>query len=26
MQLNIGDLVVHPAFGIGQLVEIEEKQ
>ncbi len=26
MQLNIGDQVVHPAFGIGHLVEIEEKQ
>jgi RNA polymerase-interacting CarD/CdnL/TRCF family regulator len=26
MQLNIGDLVVHPAFGIGHIVEIEEKQ
>ena len=26
MQLKIGDLVVHPAFGIGHIVEIEEKQ
>jgi CarD family transcriptional regulator len=26
MQLKIGDLVVHPAFGIGNIVEIEEKQ
>lgn len=26
MQLNIGDLVVHPAFGIGHIAEIEEKQ
>jgi RNA polymerase-interacting CarD/CdnL/TRCF family regulator len=25
MQLKIGDLVVHPAFGIGHIVEIEEK-
>ncbi len=25
MQLNIGDLVVHPAFGLGHIVEIEEK-
>ena len=24
-QLKIGDLVVHPAFGIGHIVEIEEK-
>jgi RNA polymerase-interacting CarD/CdnL/TRCF family regulator len=26
MQLKIGDLVVHHAFGIGHIVEIEEKQ
>lgn len=26
MQLKIGDLVVHPAFGIGHIAEIEEKQ
>jgi CarD family transcriptional regulator len=26
MQFKIGDLVVHPAFGIGHIVEIEEKQ
>lgn len=26
MQLKIGDLVVHPAFGIGHIVEIEKKQ
>jgi CarD family transcriptional regulator len=26
MQLKIGDPVVHPAFGIGNVVEIEEKQ
>jgi RNA polymerase-interacting CarD/CdnL/TRCF family regulator len=25
MQLEIGDLVVHPAFGIGHIVKIEEK-
>lgn len=25
MQLKIGDFVVHPAFGIGHIVEIEEK-
>jgi RNA polymerase-interacting CarD/CdnL/TRCF family regulator len=25
MQLKIGDSVVHPAFGIGHIVEIEEK-
>ncbi len=25
MQLKIGDLVVHPAFGIGHIVEVEEK-
>jgi RNA polymerase-interacting CarD/CdnL/TRCF family regulator len=25
MQFKIGDLVVHPAFGIGHIVEIEEK-
>ena len=25
MQLKIGDLVIHPAFGIGHIVEIEEK-
>ena len=25
MQLKIGDLVVHPAFGIGHIVKIEEK-
>ena len=25
MQLKIGDLVVHPAFGIGHIVEITEK-
>ena len=26
MQLKIGDLVVHPAYGIGHIVEIEEKR
>lgn len=26
MPLKIGDQVVHPAFGIGHIVEIEEKQ
>ncbi len=26
MQLKIGDLVVHPAFGIGRIAAIEEKQ
>jgi RNA polymerase-interacting CarD/CdnL/TRCF family regulator len=26
VQLKIGDLVVHPAFGLGHLVELEEKQ
>lgn len=26
MQLKIGDVVVHPAFGIGHIVEIEKKQ
>ena len=26
MQLKIGELVVHPAFGIGRIVELEEKQ
>ncbi|HMQ51572.1 MAG TPA: CarD family transcriptional regulator [Anaerolineae bacterium] len=26
MQLKIGDLVVHPAFGMGHIVDIEEKQ
>lgn len=26
MALGIGDLVVHPAFGIGHIVDIEEKQ
>lgn len=26
MSLGIGDLVVHPAFGIGHIVDIEEKQ
>lgn len=26
MPLKIGDLVVHPTFGIGHIVEIEEKQ
>jgi RNA polymerase-interacting CarD/CdnL/TRCF family regulator len=26
MQLKIGDLVVHPAFGIGHIAAIEEKQ
>lgn len=26
MQLNIGDQVVHPAFGIGYIAELEEKQ
>lgn len=26
MQLKIGDHVVHPAFGIGHIVEIEDKQ
>jgi RNA polymerase-interacting CarD/CdnL/TRCF family regulator len=26
MQLKIGDLVIHPAFGIGHIAEIEEKQ
>ena len=26
MQLKIGDLVVHPAFGMGHIVELEEKQ
>ena len=26
MQLKIGDLVVHPAFGLGYIVELEEKQ
>lgn len=26
MPLSIGDLVVHPVFGIGHIVEIEEKQ
>ena len=26
MQLKIGDFVVHPAFGLGHLVEIKEKQ
>lgn len=25
MQLKIGDLVVHPAFGLGHIVEIEER-
>jgi RNA polymerase-interacting CarD/CdnL/TRCF family regulator len=25
MQLKIGDLVIHPAFGIGHIIEIEEK-
>ena len=25
MQLKIGDLVVHPAFGLGYIVEIEER-
>jgi RNA polymerase-interacting CarD/CdnL/TRCF family regulator len=25
MQLKIGDLIVHPAFGVGHIVEIEEK-
>jgi len=25
MQLKIGDLVVHPAFGLGHIVEIEQK-
>ena len=26
MQFKIGDLVVHPAFGMGNIVKIEEKQ
>ncbi len=26
MTLSIGDLVIHPAFGIGHIVDIEEKQ
>jgi CarD family transcriptional regulator len=26
MQFNVGDLIVHPAHGVGQIVEIEEKQ
>ena len=26
MQFKIGDFVVHPAYGIGQIVKIEEKQ
>lgn len=26
MQLKIGDQVVHPAFGIGHIVELEQKQ
>lgn len=26
MQLKLGDLVVHPAFGLGHIVEIEKKQ
>lgn len=26
MLFKIGDLVIHPAFGIGHIVEIEEKQ
>jgi RNA polymerase-interacting CarD/CdnL/TRCF family regulator len=26
MQLKVGDLVVHPAFGVGHIVKIEEKQ
>jgi len=26
MQFKVGDVVVHPAYGIGQIVKIEEKQ
>lgn len=26
VQLKIGDMIVHPAFGIGHIMEIEEKQ
>ena len=26
MQFNVGDRIVHPAHGVGQIVEIEEKQ
>jgi len=26
MPLKIGDLVVHPAFGIGHIAAVEEKQ
>lgn len=26
MRFNVGDFIVHPAHGVGQIVEIEEKQ
>ncbi len=26
MQFKVGDLIVHPAYGIGQIVNVEEKQ